>query len=120
MHQDKLNSAHRSFTCFKKGRTIRFVKCDCVTIKTIKGPTPGGAAARVTIQDASYYALYPESPQFPHEKYVSDGSAGDTESKTYPLWDVEIAKHNERVWEGLLSEMRRLVEAGGGQFLKSR
>jgi hypothetical protein len=81
-------------------------------------PGAGSTAARVPIQDTSYYALFPEPLQFPHEKYVNNGSAGDTESKIYLIWDVEIAKHSGRVWEGILGEVRRLVEAGGGKFVK--
>jgi len=113
---------------FKKGWTIRFIKCGSTSKKAIPGHPPGDPAREFHL-DTSYYALFPESDRFKHEDYINDGSAEDTtgetagrgsekfmESKMYPKWSAEVASHNERVWDEFVRRLRTVVESGRGRF----
>jgi len=34
----------------------------------------------------------------------------------YPKWSVEVASHNERVWDEFVRRLRTAVESGRGRF----
>ena len=99
---------------FKKGWTIRFIECACVTKMAIDSYPPGHHA-RLVVKDASYYALLPDRENCFHEAYVNEGSEGvEPEYKIYPPWRAEVAAHNRAQLKGFLNELKRVVERNGG------
>ncbi|KAF1934027.1 uncharacterized protein M421DRAFT_110865 [Didymella exigua CBS 183.55] len=102
-------------TPFPKGLTFVFDNRGLKTKSKLYGFPPGDPT-RETLKKARFHALHPESSrlELEHDDYVNDETRND--SKTYPVWNEGLAKHNQKHMGRFIDRIRAIVKAAGGDY----